>query len=238
MVLLHSGLTDSRGWHATVTALGSRFHVITYDARGYGRSPDPTAPWNPIDDLEAVMAAAGFESAHLVGNSLGAYVARLAAAARPQLARSLTLVGAGLPRSQPPDGPPEAAARFEQEMAAGRRFGEALERGDTEAALREARLLWLQGREQDAIAVETLSRPRTIRPEIPEQGRPPEEVSVPTLVVVGDADAGVMGVAARELVSRIPGARLEVIDNARHHSQMDQPENVNRVLVGFLTSAS
>jgi pimeloyl-ACP methyl ester carboxylesterase len=72
VVLLHSGLTDSRSWGTTVPALDGRYRVITYDARGYGRSPDPTAPWNPLDDLQAVMEAAGAERAHLVGNSLGA----------------------------------------------------------------------------------------------------------------------------------------------------------------------
>jgi pimeloyl-ACP methyl ester carboxylesterase len=236
VVLLHSGLTDSRGWGSTLPALEDRFRVIVYDARGYGLSPDPTEPWSPVDDLQAVMDAAGVERAHLVGNSLGAGVARLTAAGRPRLVSSLTLVGSGLPGLKPPSNQPEAAERFQQEMDAGKRFGEALGRGDSKGALEEARFLWLQGPEQDAIAAEVVSRPRRIQPLLPEEGLAPEEVAVPTLVVVGDEDAGVMGLAARELTRRIPGARLEIIPGARHHPQMDQPATFNRVLLDFLAS--
>jgi pimeloyl-ACP methyl ester carboxylesterase len=121
-------------------------------------------------------------------------------------------------------------------MEAGKRFGEALDRGDTDSAMREARFLWLKGAEQEAIAAEVLSRPRRIRPVAPEQGRAAEEVAVPTLVVVGDDDASVMALAAHQLARRISGARLEVIEGARHHPQMDQPAAFNRVLIDFLAS--
>ncbi len=49
--------------------------MVRFDARGFGESPDPAADYDLIDDLAGVMAAAGVEKAHLVGNSMGAGVA-------------------------------------------------------------------------------------------------------------------------------------------------------------------
>ena len=40
----------------------------------------------------------------------------------------------------------------------------------------------------------------------------------------------------KELVKKIPGARLEVIKDAGHSSNLDQPEAFNRVLLDFLTN--
>ena len=39
-----------------------------------------------------------------------------------------------------------------------------------------------------------------------------------------------------ELAKKIPGARLEVIKNAGHSSNLDQPDAFNRVFVEFLDS--
>ncbi|MGI9005549.1 MAG: alpha/beta fold hydrolase [Streptosporangiaceae bacterium] len=45
--------------------------VIRYDARGYGRSPQPTGPFRPLDDLTAVLDQLEVPAAHLVGCSAG-----------------------------------------------------------------------------------------------------------------------------------------------------------------------
>ena len=44
LVLLHPGVGDSRIWEPLMPALTGTHRVIRYDARGYGRSPAPTAP--------------------------------------------------------------------------------------------------------------------------------------------------------------------------------------------------
>jgi pimeloyl-ACP methyl ester carboxylesterase len=43
LVLLHPGVGDSRIWEPLLPTLTSRYRVIRYDARGYGRSPAPAA---------------------------------------------------------------------------------------------------------------------------------------------------------------------------------------------------
>ena len=62
-----------------------------------------------------------------------------------------------------------------------------------------------------------------------------EDISVPTLVLVGANDAPFLG-ATDYMAKKIPGARLEVIRGAGHSSNLDRPEAFNRVLLDFLDS--
>src|SRR4051795_10788592 len=71
LVLLHPGVGDSRIWDPIRPALTAQYRVIRYDARGYGRSPAPTAPYVLLDDLVAVLDHYGLERAALVGCSQG-----------------------------------------------------------------------------------------------------------------------------------------------------------------------
>src|SRR5438105_12298185 len=120
VVLFHSGLTDSRSWESILPALARRHRVVRYDARAFGRSPDPTSEYELIDDALGVMEAAAVGPAHLVGNSLGATAARAIAMLHPDRVRSLTLVAPGFHI----DDPPEDAVRRVKEWREARSRGE------------------------------------------------------------------------------------------------------------------
>src|SRR5207248_1692442 len=79
-VLLIMGLGLSGGaWWRTVPVLARRFRVITFDNRGVGRSPSLTYAYTTeamADDAESVLDAAGIDSAHVYGISLGGMVAQ------------------------------------------------------------------------------------------------------------------------------------------------------------------
>ena len=61
-----------------------------------------------------------------------------------------------------------------------------------------------------------------------------ERVKVPTLVVCGREDPVTPVADSEAIVARIPGARLEIIENCGHLSTIEQPEIVSRVLVDWL----
>jgi 3-oxoadipate enol-lactonase len=61
-------------------------------------------------------------------------------------------------------------------------------------------------------------------------------ISVPTLVVVGDADALVPLEVAEAMAKAIPGARLEVVPGAGHVANLENPDVFNRVFAEFLSS--
>jgi pimeloyl-ACP methyl ester carboxylesterase len=230
VVLLHSGLSDSGSWDLVVPALAVAHQVIRYDARGFGDSPDPLTDYDVLDDLAGVMAAVGVERAHLVGNSMGAGIARVTAVERPQLVRSLTLVAPGFGEPEPPA---ESVARLE-------RWRSATSAGDIEVALQAAAEMWIGGESQLSRARRVLERRGPARP----APRPPsdaaqavEHIKVPTLVLTGtEDDPWILG-ASRVLSERIPGARLVLIEGARHHPQEDRPDEFAAAVVDFLTVA-
>jgi pimeloyl-ACP methyl ester carboxylesterase len=61
------------------------------------------------------------------------------------------------------------------------------------------------------------------------------DIRVPTLVIVGDRDTPFIA-PCEYMAKKIPGARLEVIADAGHSSNLDQPEAFNRVVRAFLQS--
>ena len=60
VVLLHEGIVDSRSWSKVVPLLAPHHTVVTYDQRGYGRSPRPDGPYSLVDDLAWVLGSPFF----------------------------------------------------------------------------------------------------------------------------------------------------------------------------------
>ncbi len=83
------------GWLPQTSVLSSRFRCLTFDNRGIGQSPVAGAPITieqMAADTLAVMNAAGFDSAHIVGHSMGGVIAQQVALTAPKRVRSLSLL--------------------------------------------------------------------------------------------------------------------------------------------------
>jgi pimeloyl-ACP methyl ester carboxylesterase len=68
----------------------------------------------------------------------------------------------------------------------------------------------------------------------PEQTGMLKSIAVPTLIVVGDADAVTPPSVAESMWKAIPGAQIATIRGAGHMSPMEQPEQVNAAISKFL----
>ena len=94
-VLLMTGLgMPATAWWLTVPVLAKRFRVLAFDNRGSGRSGRPPGRYSLAQlaaDALAVLDAAGEESAHVYGISLGGMVAQELTLRAPQRVRSLVL---------------------------------------------------------------------------------------------------------------------------------------------------
>lgn len=71
VVLVHDGLVHNAVWDDQLAAFARDFTVVRHDRRGYGRSPDSTAPYANEDDLDALLTHLGIARASLVGMSAG-----------------------------------------------------------------------------------------------------------------------------------------------------------------------
>jgi 3-oxoadipate enol-lactonase len=239
-VLLIMGLGyPSHMWHRTRPVLAAHYQTVALDNRGVGRSEMPSGPY-PIarmaSDAAAVLDAAGIESAHLFGVSMGGMIAQEFALQYPQRVQSLILgcTAAGGPtavRAEPeavqmlmtrdkmsPEQAAEAAVPFIYDSTTPR------ERIDEDIAIRrpwfprpEAYKAQLQG----ILAWEAYSRLSGI--------------AAPTLVIHGESDRLVPPGNAKLIAERIPGAKLVMIPHASHLFLTDQTEASHRAILQFLS---
>jgi pimeloyl-ACP methyl ester carboxylesterase len=64
------------------------------------------------------------------------------------------------------------------------------------------------------------------------------EISAPTLLICGSADAGVPLPKAQRAHELIEGSELYIMQECRHWPQGEKPEEFNRVVLGFLDRSS
>ncbi len=223
IVLLHSALGDSRLWGRQVEALHAGFDVVTPDLPGWGATPLPTEPFSFVDVVAAELPAI------LVGNSFGGVVALRTALAHPDRVERLVLIGSGLPAW---DWTEEMRDYFAAEE-------QAIEAGDLDAATEINLEFWVAPAHQDdvrpqqrrALELQTAhDEPEVLWPEL----APLSSLQIPTLVIVGEDDKADFLAIAQHLAEEIPDADLAIVPGAGHLVGIDQPEELNALLLEFL----
>jgi len=74
LVFLHGLMGAGNNWGTIKRAFEDKYHILTYDQRGHGRSFHPPGPYHPRDfakDLQLILDDLGWNSAILVGHSMG-----------------------------------------------------------------------------------------------------------------------------------------------------------------------
>jgi len=101
-VVLHHGLASSQHiWDLMLPALSRTFRVVTFDARGHGRSAKPDSGYgfdHTVADTMAVLRATRARRPLLIGHSWGAMVALELAARHPRALSGVVLVDGGITR--------------------------------------------------------------------------------------------------------------------------------------------
>lgn len=220
-IIVVAGASCDRGADAAIAeALGRHFTVLNYDRRGRGDSTDtlPYAVSREVDDLRAVLDAAG-GSASVLGLSSGAVLAAEAAASGLAIDH---LIMWEPPFSTDPDGPRRAkeyADRLHDLLAAGRR----------DDAL--AHFMTLVGVPEDVIAgmresehwrhglslAPTLAYDAAVMGDNTVPAQRFARIGVPTLVLAGTQSPAFMREAARHTAAAIPAARTEILDGQDHN---------------------
>lgn len=239
-VLMIQGLGASKNaWNLQRIAMATRFRIISFDNRGAGRSDKPTEPFTleqMADDALAVLDAAGIETAHVVGASMGGVISQIVAVKYPQRVRSLTLVCTAC-RNHPwrqellqswaktaaDKGMIEVgkiAAQWVMSPRSFRRLVPAFTWMGPLAALRPRHSFVSQ---IDAIL--------NTREDLVDQL---STITAPTMVIVGNQDILTPRGDSEEIAERIPNAELVVISGAAHGLMMEHSSTFNRILIEFL----
>jgi pimeloyl-ACP methyl ester carboxylesterase len=233
-LLLIQGMS---GTHLTwgepfLSQLRPNFDCVVFDNRGIGNSAEVEAPFTIADlaaDAITVMDAAGLETAHVLGISMGGMAAQELALAHPDRLRTLTL------GCTYPGGPGSSLIAAED---AGPLL-EAMGSGNLDRVLQAMYEVNLSpGFRADSshfadfetMAKALPARQRTVQMQMgavgghDTQARLPE-ITAPTLVIHGTEDKMIPVANGRLIASLIPGAHLEILDGVGHLFWWEQPEH-------------
>ena len=239
-VLMIQGLGASKNaWNLQRIAMATRFRIISFDNRGAGRSDKPTEPFTleqMADDALAVLDAAGIETAHVVGASMGGVISQIVAVKFPHRVRSLTLVCTAC-RNHP----------WRQELLQSW-AKTAADKGMIEVGKEAAQ--WVMSPRSFRRLVPAFTwmgplavlRPRhsfvsqidailNTREDLVDQL---STITAPTMVIVGNQDILTPRGDSEEIAERIPNAELVVISGAAHGLMMEHSSTFNRILIEFL----
>ncbi len=239
-LLLIMGLSyPSYMWHRSRPVFAKSYRTIALDNRGVGQSDVPPGVYSialMASDAAAVLDAAGLESAHVFGASMGGMIAQEFALEYPRRVRSLILgcTAAGGPqavKAQPealeallrrdvtPEESKEAIIPFIYDPATPR------ERIDEDMVIR---MKWYptaqgyMGQQQGIFGWEAYSRL--------------DQIAAPTLVIHGETDRLVPSGNARLIAEKIPAAKLVLIPHASHIFETDQPAAAHQAILQFLAA--
>jgi len=243
-MFIHAGVADSRMWSEQVREFSGSNRVITFDKRGYGKTPWVPGPYSDTDDAIAVLDHLDVDSAVIVGCSMGGGTAMDLAIDHPERVSGLVVVGS-YPSGWVPEGgfdelPLEAEAMAAAEAGDFDRVAEleylmfvvgyGREEGDVDPTLRGAFL------EMDRRPVETEAEREHYQSGFEKRFNDHlDEIVAPTLVVVGVHDEPLLIEAAHYMAGRLGGTEPVLIENAAHLPSWEQPEAFNEVLRSFLT---
>lgn len=245
VVLLHGGEFGAGaelGWERNIEALAARHRVLAPDQLGFGESAKVIdfvdGRGMRIRQVARFCELLGVDSAHFVGNSMGAInLLTDATSGTPSLpVRSLVIICGGGEIQQNEHF--EALQNYDATLPAMRRIVEALffdagYPGDDDYVRRRHEASTAPGA-WEAIAAARFRRPGTTPSATPSTTRAYERIGVPTLVVEGGEDKLLPAGWAAEIAKQIDGARSVVVDKAGHCPQIEQPSVVNQLLMDFL----
>ncbi len=96
LLLIHGSTLDVNGWSHQIRDFSKRYRVIAFDNRGTGRTTSPKPPYTieeMAEDTARLMDALGVEKAHVLGFSMGGFIAQELAIRYPGRVKSLVAAG-------------------------------------------------------------------------------------------------------------------------------------------------
>ncbi|MCJ7576088.1 MAG: alpha/beta hydrolase [Dehalococcoidia bacterium] len=235
----HSGL-----WFRQIPVLSKKYHVIAFDNRGVGRSDKPDTPYTMAimaGDVAGLLDVIGVDAAHIFGISLGGMIAQHFALNYPRRVLSLILgcTNCGGVHSIQPK-PESLAALFDYE---------GFKKMTPEEVVRQAMpFCYSQKFMKEHPDIVDKRVAKQLEYPTPRHGAARQaeavmghdtykllpKIEAPTLVIAGDNDRLIPAENSRILASRIPKAELVIIEGPGHEFFIEDAEEVNKMVLGFL----
>lgn len=247
IVFVHEFGGDHRSWEPQMRWFSRRHRCITYAARGYPPSDVPPSVESysqrrAVQDIVAVMDAAGVDRAHVVGLSMGGFASLHFGFRHPSRACSLVVAGVGYGAEKHE----QAKFRSEVEVVAKSLLEEGMAAFAEKYAYGPTRVQFEnkdpRGFLEFKKALAEHSALGSANTQIGCQGQRPSlydlvdkmrTMTAPTLILTGDEDWPCLAPAL--LMKReIPTAALAVMPNCGHTINLEDPDQFNRIVGDFI----
>jgi pimeloyl-ACP methyl ester carboxylesterase len=247
IVFVHEFGGDHRSWEPQMRHFARRHRCITFGARGYPPSDVPESveaysQSRAVEDIVAVMDAAGIDRAHVVGLSMGGFAALHFGLDHPDRARSIVVAGAGYGAEKAfeayfRDVSAEVARQFEAQGSAA--FAKTYSLGASRVQFQNKDPRGWQefatqlGEHSARGSANTMRGVQMLRPSLYDLEERLHAMDVPTLVMTGDEDDHCLQPGIY-LKKTIPRCGLVVLPKAGHTLNLEEPELFNRFVGEFI----
>jgi pimeloyl-ACP methyl ester carboxylesterase len=247
VVFVHEFAANIQSWELQMRHFGRRYRCVAFAARGYPPSDVPEQPSSysqhrAADDIAAIIKHLGESKGHIVGLSMGGFATLHFGFRHPDKAHSLCIGGCGYGAE------PNQRERFrgEAEAIASTIKTEGMEAFAARYAFGPTRVQFqnkdprgfdefrqLLARNSALGSANTQLGVQKERPSLYELVHEMKKLTIPTLVIMGDEDWPCLlpGILMKQ---NIPTAALSVIPNSGHAINIEEPDEFNHIVGGFL----
>lgn len=240
ILFIHGLMLASESWEAQRDYFAPTHRVISFDLRGQGRSEHSKSGLgldSLAEDVAELIARLAPDGCHVVGFSMGAFIALRLGARNPGLVRSLTLIGVSADAESWSKMPAYAAMIALVSLA-----------GVGPVVPRMMQILFGRTILADPARADVIARWRAVVDALPKstvraavasalRGAVHDElaqIAAPTVIVAGEEDHPVPLHHQRAVAAAIAGAQIEQLPATGHAVMIEQPDWFNARLARFL----
>ncbi len=241
LLFIHGLGSSIRDWENQVAYFGERYRVVALDLRGHGKSDKPPGPYSSklfADDIAALIRWLDIGPAHVVGLSLGGFIACQLAVDHSDLVRTLIVVNSvpDLPRDTLRDRLRirstlllrQFIVRFFGMRTLGRFLSKKLFPRVDQEELRQTFIERWADNDKHAYMSSLATVPTwNLEHRL-------SSITCPTCLVSGEHDFFPLALKAA-FAKKMPDARLVVIPDSGHFTPMDEPVRFNEAVMDFLS---
>ena len=242
VILIHGaspGASSLINWKLNLEPLAAAgFAIHAYDQPGFGLTENPSdhSIEYRVTHVKALIDLLKLDCYHVVGNSVGGYIAARLALEDSRVKSFVTTTSGSLS----PQGSAASQSLAQKHAADLRDYEPSLENMRkltfgtiynrslvTDDLVRERYEMSIGKNYEAQLARRTAAKQRPVYEEL-------SKLRVKSLLLWGNNDAGVSVERGLELFQRIPGAEFHLFDKCAHWVQWDQAERFNRLVSDFL----
>jgi 3-oxoadipate enol-lactonase len=237
LTLSHSLACSVRMWDEQIASFKDRYRILAYDTRGHGQSSAPAGDYTLeqlADDLKGLLEHLKISQTHYCGLSMGGMIGQTFALKYPGILQTLVLADTSSRI------PPEVGPVWEERIKVAQTQG-------MQALVQPTLERWFTAPYRSAHP-ETMQRVGKLIADTPVPGYVGccraipklnltarlKEIKVPIQIIVGADDQGTPVAMSQAIHDNAPGSRLDILPQAAHLSNIEQPQAFDRALGAFL----